>query len=238
MPTTSPAVDALRSARVAFRLMPDTDAHGEEPTERTQGLIKPFRSLACAEVFREERPPVFVVLSPERTISRRKVADAVEGTVTSIKSREPRDVATRLGTKRPRGAPSRVIVDAALARMSRHLMFPSGAEGQTVVLTAAGLIDGFEAHVWDVSDVPVWERVEPYFAVTADGLRSLEPGKDTFHISPLELFFPEVGQIISISATEEYMECFDRAVLAAKKYHQKPSDAEYASAHFAFLKEH
>ncbi|GHD78305.1 hypothetical protein CLV85_1256 [Salinibacterium amurskyense] len=238
MAITSPAIETLRSAGVTFRLMPDADARGEEPTEQTQGLIKPFHSVACHWVYREKLPPVFVVLSPERTISRLKVADAVEDTVTSIKQRKPSDVATQLGAKRPRGEPSRVIVDAALARASRHVMFPSGAKDQTIVVTAAGLIDGFDAHIWDVSDVPVLQRVEPYFAVTADGIRSLEPDKEHSHVSPGEIYFPEVRQIVSIGATEEYLECFDRALLAAKKHHPKPSESEHAAAHFAFLKEH
>ncbi len=238
MATTSPATTALRRAGVVFRVMPTADAHGEEPTEQTQGLIKPFHPVACCAVHRAELPPVFVVLSPERTISRRKVADAVEGTITSIRSRGPRSVATQLGTRRPRGEPSRVIVDATLAQASRHLMFPSGAPDETIVVTAAGLIEGFDAHVWDVSDVPVWERVEPYFAVTADGLRSLEADKEHFHVGRGEIYFPEVRQIVSIGATDEYLECFGRAIAAAKRHHPKPSASEHAAGHFAFLKEH
>ncbi|MEV8267770.1 hypothetical protein [Microbacterium sp. NPDC076911] len=237
MAPTSPATEALRHAQVAFRLMSDADAHGEEPTEQTQGIIKPFYSTACYWVYREKLPPVFVVLSPERTISRRKLADAVEDTITSVKQRDASEIATHLGTSRPPGEPSRVIVDAALAQVRRHLMLPSGTEGQTIVITATGLIDGFNAHIWDVSDVPVWERVEPYFAVTADGLRSLECDKEYFHVSPGELYFEEVRQIVSIGATEEYMECFDRAIVAAKRHHSKPSAAEHAAAHYAFLKE-
>ncbi|MBH0023813.1 hypothetical protein [Salinibacterium sp. SWN248] len=237
MAITSPAIETLRRAKVTFRLMPDADAQGEDPTEQTQGLIKPFRPLACFCVYREKLPPVFVVLSPERTITQHKVADAVADTITSIESRKPSDIATRLGIERAPRVPSRVIVDVALTKKTRHLMLPSGAKGQTIVISPEGLIVGFDAHVWDVSDAPVWERVEPYFAVTADGIRSLEPNKKYFHVSPGEIYFPEVRQIVSVGATDEYMECFDRALLAGKKHHPKPSQTEHAAAHFKFLKE-
>ncbi|MGB0113219.1 MAG: hypothetical protein WBP59_08355 [Ilumatobacteraceae bacterium] len=237
MNDTRPAISALTNADAHFYFLPDAVALGDEHADEISGIVKPFGRITFHVVTRTDLPPVHVMLAPNREIDPQKVADACEGIVASIAGLTEAELVAHLGTARPEGEPPRTIVDKHLAGTTQFRVLPSGVDGYSLVLPVASLVAVLEALVLDVSSSPTLELVEPYFEVTTDGIRSLEPDKDYFQVTASEIYFDEVRQIVSIGASAEYIECFDRAITAAKRLLPKPDAHRLAAEHYAFLKE-
>jgi len=130
-----------------------------------------------------------------------------------------------------------VMIDRVVAQASNHLRIPSGTDGMSIVISADDLVKAMDARTGRVALSDELHREEPHFVLYDDGIRSLDPDKEHLLIDPMEIYFPEVAQSLSIGSSEEHMDALHRMIAVAKQRFDKPSAKDIATAHYAFLKE-
>ncbi|WP_430867891.1 hypothetical protein [Demequina aurantiaca] len=237
MPTT-PLMNALDQAGIDYRVAADSDIDSESFNEDLASLGRPFVEINVYTVSGNGDQTLLAITPLNRELDTTKVdaALAIEPVDTSAAPEGELKRPELIAEWMSHGWPA--FIDTGVATARTHVRIPSGNDGESIVIYGGNLVRALKARVLDIGLPQELHREEPYFALYSDGIRSLEPGKEYLHIWPIEVYFDEVVQIMSMGSSDEYIEALHRIIVAAKRLLPKPNDSDISTAHYAFLKEH